>query len=67
MFELIATENFALFENFERVHLLSVFLLDQEHLTVATLSDDLDCAEVSNTDSACSSYSSVAELFHLVD
>ena len=66
VFELVTAKNFSFFENFKRIHLLRVFLLDQEHLTITTLTNDLDRAEVAHSDCARSRLRSITKLFHLV-
>ena len=66
MLELITAQNLALLQDFEGVHLLGVLLLNEEHLAVATLADDLDLAEVAHGDGACLRLLPIAELLHLV-
>ena len=67
MLELIASQNFALLEDFERVHLLCVFLLDEEDLAVAALADHLDRAEVTHRDLPSLGLGPIAHELHLID
>lgn len=67
MFELITSENLSLLEDFEGIHFISFFLLDQENFAVATLADDFDGAEAADRDSACFGCLSDTKLLHLVD
>ena len=52
MLELVAAQNFVLLEDFERIHLLGVLFLDEEHLSVAALADHLELGEVTHADCA---------------
>ena len=65
--ELIAPEDLSFLEDFESVHLLGVLLLDEEHLSVAALADDLDRAEVLHADRARGHLLPFAHRFELVD
>lgn len=67
MLKLVSTENLALLEDFEGIHLLVVFHLNEEHFAVAALADDFDGAEVFHADIARAGYRAIAHLFHLVD
>ena len=66
MLQLVTSEDLVLLEDLERIHLLCVFLLDKEHLTVASLANDLDLFEITDTN-AISGGVSIAHLLHLVD
>ena len=48
MLELVTAQDLVLLQNFERIHLLGVFLLDQEHLSVAAFANDLELGEVTH-------------------
>ena len=67
MLQLISAQNLALFEYFERVHLLCVLFLNEQDLAVAALADHLDRAEVAHADLAGARLRPIAQLLHLVD
>lgn len=67
MFELVAPDNLSLFEDFEGIHFISFFLLDQENFAVAALTDDFDGAETADRDGACLGCLADTQLLHLVD
>jgi len=67
VFELVSPQNFSLLKNFERVHFLSVLLLDEEHLAIAALANHLDRAEVTHGNGAGFRHRPVTEHLHLVD
>ena len=46
--ELVTAQDLVLLQNFERIHLLGVFLLDQKHLSVAAFANDLELGEVTH-------------------
>jgi hypothetical protein len=63
--QLVASENFALLQDFERVHLLRVLLLNKEYLSIAAFADDFDRAEVAHGNIASACLGAVAHLLVL--
>ena len=67
MLQLVASQNFAFLQDFERVHLFCVLLLHKEHFSIAALSDDFDRAEVAHGNIASARLCAVAHLLELGD